>query len=156
MWWRYRFSSTTLWRSRLSTKFNSQLPARPESIEAVLKVLSQNDELMVKDIARLGRLTQSQARVALEELVASGKVGVRKVQRPRKTLYRILPTCGSGVGKLFQFDKDDVEFRSPDIFNRMFLAFSKDRFSCLQLNVYSLTKSMTSFILSPQPLTNHV
>jgi hypothetical protein len=29
---------------------------------------------MVKDIARLGRLTQSQARSALEELVASGTV----------------------------------------------------------------------------------
>jgi DNA-binding MarR family transcriptional regulator len=37
-------------------------------------VLSQNDELMVKDIARLGRLTQSQVRSALEELVASGAV----------------------------------------------------------------------------------
>jgi predicted ArsR family transcriptional regulator len=43
-----------------------------------MKVLSQNDELMAKDIARLGRLTQSQARSALEELVASGKVVVRK------------------------------------------------------------------------------
>jgi hypothetical protein len=58
---------------KVSTKFNSQLPARPESIAAVLKVLSQNDELMVKDIARLGRLTQSQARRALEELVGSGQ-----------------------------------------------------------------------------------
>jgi predicted ArsR family transcriptional regulator len=52
-------------------------------------VLSQNDELIAKDIARLGRLTQSQARVALEELVASGEVVVRKLQRPRKTLYRL-------------------------------------------------------------------
>ena len=66
------------------TKFNSRLPARPESIEAVLKILSQNDELMVKDIARLSRLTQSQARSALEELVASGQVVVRKLQRPAK------------------------------------------------------------------------
>ena len=66
------------------TKFNSRLPARPESIEAVLKILSQNDELMVKDIARLSRLTQSQARSALEELVASGEVVVRKLQRPAK------------------------------------------------------------------------
>jgi predicted transcriptional regulator len=71
------------------TKFNSQLPARPESIAAVLKVLSQNDELMVKDIARLGRLTQSQARVALEELVGSGQVEMRKLQRAHKTLYRL-------------------------------------------------------------------
>jgi predicted ArsR family transcriptional regulator len=71
------------------TRFNSQLPARPESVATVLKVLSQNDELMVKDIARLGRLTQSQARVALEELVASGTVVVRKLQRPRKTLYHM-------------------------------------------------------------------
>ena len=71
------------------TRFNSKLPARPESVAAVLKVLSQNDELMVKDIARLGRLTQSQVRVALEELVASGDVVVRKLQRPRKTLYRM-------------------------------------------------------------------
>jgi predicted ArsR family transcriptional regulator len=71
------------------TRFNSQLPARPESVAAVLKVLSQNDELMVKDIARLGRLTQSQARVALEELVTSGTVVVRKLQRPRMTLYRM-------------------------------------------------------------------
>jgi DNA-binding MarR family transcriptional regulator len=71
------------------TRFNSKLPARPESIEAVLKVLSQNDELIVKDIARLGRLTQSQARMALEELVASGTVVVRKLKRPRKTLYHI-------------------------------------------------------------------
>jgi Fic family protein len=71
------------------TRFNSQLPARPESIAAVLKVFSQNDELMAKDIARLGRLTQSQARTALEELVASGEVVVRKLQRPRKTLYRL-------------------------------------------------------------------
>jgi hypothetical protein len=39
-------------------RFNSQLPARLESVAAVLKVLSQNDELMVKDIARLGRLPQ--------------------------------------------------------------------------------------------------
>jgi predicted transcriptional regulator len=71
------------------TRFNSQLPARPESVAAVLKVLSQNDELMVKDIARLGRLTQSQVRVALEELVASGTVVVRKLRRPRMTLYRM-------------------------------------------------------------------
>jgi hypothetical protein len=71
------------------TRFNSQLPARPESIAAVLKVLSQNDELMVKDIARLGRLTQSQGRRELEELVASGEVVVRKLRRPRKTLYRL-------------------------------------------------------------------
>jgi predicted ArsR family transcriptional regulator len=71
------------------TRFNSQLPARPESIATVLKVLSQNDELMVKDIARLGRLTQSQARVALEDLVASGDVLVRKLRRPRQTLYRM-------------------------------------------------------------------
>jgi predicted ArsR family transcriptional regulator len=71
------------------TRFNSQLPARPESVATVLKVLSQNDELMAKDVARLGRLTQSQARVALEELVASGDVVVRKLQRPRQTLYRM-------------------------------------------------------------------
>ena len=73
----------------MSIRFNSQLPARPESIEAVLKVLSQNDELMVKDIVRLGRLTQSQARVVLEELVTSGTVVVRKLQRHRMTLYRM-------------------------------------------------------------------
>jgi predicted ArsR family transcriptional regulator len=73
----------------LSTRFNNQLPVRPEFVEAVMKVLSQNDELMVKDIARLGGLTQSQARSALEELAASGTVVVRKLQRPRKTLYRI-------------------------------------------------------------------
>jgi predicted ArsR family transcriptional regulator len=54
-----------------------------------MKVLSLNDELMVKDIARLGRLTQSQVRRALEELVASGQVVARKLQRPRKTLYRL-------------------------------------------------------------------
>jgi predicted transcriptional regulator len=71
------------------TRFNRQLPARPESVAMVLKVLSQNDELMVKDIARLGRLTQSQARVALEDLIASGTVVARKLQRPRKTLYRL-------------------------------------------------------------------
>jgi predicted ArsR family transcriptional regulator len=85
----HRFSSSTLWGPTGFTKFNSRLPAHPESVAAVLKVLSQNDELMVKDIARLGRLTQSQARVALEELIASGTVVVRKLQRPRKTLYRI-------------------------------------------------------------------
>jgi Fic family protein len=85
----HKLSSTTLWRSRVSARFNNRLPARPESVEAVLKILSQNDELMVKDIARLGRLTQSQARSALEELVTSGVVVVRKVQRPRKTLYRV-------------------------------------------------------------------
>jgi predicted ArsR family transcriptional regulator len=73
----------------VSTRFNNELPARPESVEAVLKVLSQNHDLMVKDIARLGRLTQSQARSALEELVASGQVVVRKLRRPRKTLYRL-------------------------------------------------------------------
>jgi Fic family protein len=71
------------------TRFNRELPARPESIEAVMKVLSQNDELMVKDIARLGKLTQSQARSALEELVTSGAVVVRKLRRPRQTLYRL-------------------------------------------------------------------
>jgi predicted ArsR family transcriptional regulator len=71
------------------TKFNSKLPARPESIEAVMTVLSQNDELIVKDIARLGGLTQSQVRRVLEELVASGKVVVRKLERPRKTFYRM-------------------------------------------------------------------
>jgi DNA invertase Pin-like site-specific DNA recombinase len=73
----------------VSTRFNSKLPARPEFVEAVMKVLSQNDELMVKDIARLSRLTQSQTRSALEELVASGTVVVRKLRRPRKTLYRM-------------------------------------------------------------------
>ncbi len=67
----------------MATRFNSKLPARPESVEAVMKVLSQNDELMVKDIARLGGLTQTQVRRALEELVASGEVVVRKLQRPR-------------------------------------------------------------------------
>jgi DNA-binding MarR family transcriptional regulator len=75
--------------STIPTRFNSKLPARPESVAAVLRVLSQNDELMVKDIARLGRLTQSQVRTALEELVASGKVVPRKLKRPRKTLYHI-------------------------------------------------------------------
>ena len=75
--------------STMPTRFNSKLPARPEYVAAVLKALSQNDELMVKDIVRLGRLTQSQARMALEELVASGTVVVRKLKRPRKTLYHI-------------------------------------------------------------------
>jgi predicted ArsR family transcriptional regulator len=75
--------------STMPTRFNSKLPARPEYVAAVLKVLSQNDELMVKDIARLGRLTQSQARSALEELVGSGQVAVRKLKRPHKTLYHI-------------------------------------------------------------------
>ena len=73
----------------MSTRFNSNLPTRPEYIDAVMKVLSQNDELIVKDIARLGGITQSQVRGALEELVAAEKVVVRKLQRPRKTLYRI-------------------------------------------------------------------
>ena len=73
----------------MSTRFNSNLPARPEYIEAVTKVLSQNDELIVGDIARLGGLTQTQVRRALEELVASREVVVRKLQRPRKTLYRM-------------------------------------------------------------------
>jgi hypothetical protein len=82
-------SSSTLWRSRVPTRFNSKLPARPESVDAVLKVLRQNDGLMVKDIARLGRLTHSQVRVALEELVTSGQVEVQKLRRPRKTLYRL-------------------------------------------------------------------
>jgi predicted ArsR family transcriptional regulator len=71
------------------TRFNSKLPARPESVAAVLKVLSQNDDLMVKDIARLGRLTQTQTRSALEELVASGQVEMRKLQRGHKTLYHL-------------------------------------------------------------------
>jgi DNA invertase Pin-like site-specific DNA recombinase len=71
------------------TRFNSKLPARPEFVAAVTKVLSQNDELMVKDIARLGRLTHSQARVALEELVTSGTVVVQKLRRPRQTRYRM-------------------------------------------------------------------
>jgi predicted ArsR family transcriptional regulator len=75
--------------STIPTRFNSKLPARPESVEVVMKVLCHNDELMVKDIARLGRLTHSQARRALEELVASDKVVVRKLQRPHKTLYRL-------------------------------------------------------------------
>ena len=61
------------------TRFNSQLPARPESVDTVMKVLSQNDELMVKDIARLGRL----------ELVGSGQVEMRKLERGHKTLYRL-------------------------------------------------------------------
>jgi predicted ArsR family transcriptional regulator len=73
----------------MSAKFNSMLPARPESVETVMKVLSQNDELIVKDIARLGSLTESQTRRALEELVESGKVVVRKLERPRKTFYRL-------------------------------------------------------------------
>jgi hypothetical protein len=85
----------------VSAKFNSQLPARPESVAAVMKVLSQNNELMVKDIASLGRLTQSQARSALEELVASGKVVVRKVQRPRKTLYSVHIGVRAKLGNLF-------------------------------------------------------
>ncbi len=71
------------------TRFNSKLPARPEFVAAVMKVLSQNDDLMVKDIARLGRLTQSQTRSALEELVASGTVVVLKLRRPRQTRYRM-------------------------------------------------------------------
>ncbi len=73
----------------MSTRFNSNLPTRPEHIDAVMKVLYQNDELIVRDIARLGGLTQTQVWRALEELVASGKVVVRKLERPRKTLYRI-------------------------------------------------------------------
>jgi predicted ArsR family transcriptional regulator len=73
----------------VSTRFNSKLPARPESIAAVLEVLSQNDDLMVKDIARVGRLMHSQTRVALEELLASGQVEVQKLRRPHKTLYRL-------------------------------------------------------------------
>jgi len=73
----------------MPTRFNSKLTARPESVAAVLKVLCQNNELMVKDIERLDRLTQSQARVALEELVGSGQVEMRKLQRAHKTLYRL-------------------------------------------------------------------
>jgi DNA-binding transcriptional ArsR family regulator len=76
-------------RFNMSSRFNSKLPVRPESVEAVMKVLSENDELIVRDIARLGGLTQSQAMRALEELVTLGKVVVRKLQRPRKTFYRI-------------------------------------------------------------------
>jgi hypothetical protein len=88
------------------TRFNSKLPARPESVAAVMKVLSQNDELMVKDIARLGRLTHSQARTALEELVASGTVVVRRLKRPHKTLYRCVwgirvKQCKPGLSHLF-------------------------------------------------------
>jgi hypothetical protein len=82
-------ASSTAWRPKVFTGFNSQLPARPESVATVMKVLLQNDELMAKDITRLGRLTQSQARVALEELVDSGDVVVRKLRRPRQTLYRM-------------------------------------------------------------------
>ena len=73
----------------MSTRFNSNLPTRPEYIDAVMKVLSQNDELIVKDIARLGGLTQTQVRRALEELVGSGEVVVQKLKKPRKTLYRM-------------------------------------------------------------------
>jgi hypothetical protein len=43
--------------NHVSTRFNSKLPARPEFVAAVMKVLSQKDELMIKDIARLGGLT---------------------------------------------------------------------------------------------------
>jgi hypothetical protein len=57
---------------------------------------------MVKDIARLGRLTQSQARMALEELVTSGTVVARKVQRPaRLVLYakaRLVPLNSTNTG----------------------------------------------------------
>ncbi len=72
-----------------SASFRSTLSLRPEYLEVVTKVLSQNDELIVKDIARLGGLTQTQVRGALEELVASGKVVVRKLTNPRKTFYRM-------------------------------------------------------------------
>ena len=75
--------------STIPTRFNSNLPARPEFVEVVVKVLSQNDDLMVKDIARLGRLTQTQTRSALEELVGSGQVEMHKLQRGHKTLYRL-------------------------------------------------------------------
>jgi len=73
----------------ISTRFNSTLPARPEYVEAVMRVLSQGDELTLKDMARLSRLTHSQVGSALEELVDTGKVVVRKLKTPRKTLYRM-------------------------------------------------------------------
>jgi hypothetical protein len=66
-----------------------------------MKVLSQNDELMVKDIARLGRLTQSQARMALEELVASGKVVVRKLRGPATLCIICVWEIRAKLGNLF-------------------------------------------------------
>jgi len=72
-----------------SAGFKSTLPTRPEYLETVMKVLSSTDELTRKDIARLSGLTQTQATSALEELVASGKVVVRKLKYPRKTLYHM-------------------------------------------------------------------
>ena len=73
----------------MATGFNNELLPHPEYLEAVTKVLLQRDELTRKDIARLSRLTQTQAKSALEKLVASGKVVVRKLKYPRRTLYRI-------------------------------------------------------------------
>ncbi len=73
----------------MATGFNNELPPHPEYLEAVTKVLSQRDDLTRKDIARLSGLTQTQAQSALEKLVATGKVVVRKLKYPRKTLYRI-------------------------------------------------------------------
>lgn len=73
----------------VSVRFNGRFTTQPESLEKVMKVLSQTEEFIVKDIARMSGITQTQAGSALEELVASGKVVVRKLKTPRKTLYRL-------------------------------------------------------------------
>ncbi len=72
----------------MSTRFN-QLPPKPEHSTAVKAALEQADELSVRDISRRTGLSQTQSFSALDFLITSGEVELRRQAQSPARLYRL-------------------------------------------------------------------
>ena len=72
----------------MSTRFN-QLPPRPEYIAAVKAALEKADELSVRDISRRTGLSQTQSFSALDFLITSEEVELRRQNHSPNRLYRL-------------------------------------------------------------------
>ena len=73
----------------MSKHFN-KLPPKPEYLVAIKGVLQGADELKLRDITRLARLSQTQTFSALDSLVSSGEVGTRRQGQPPTVHYRLV------------------------------------------------------------------
>jgi len=72
----------------MSTRFN-KLPPKPEYIAAVKAALEQADELSIRDISLGTGLSQTQSFSALDFLITSGEVELRRQAQTPTRLYRL-------------------------------------------------------------------
>ena len=73
----------------MSTRYN-KLPPKTEYIVAVKAALEQADELGLREIARRAGLSQTQSSSALDLLVSSGEVTLRRQAQSPTVLYRLV------------------------------------------------------------------